>query len=97
MLNEEEQYELILALVRSFDKHITPLASNIKCWKFPASDGMFTIGITITKYEFKSTTPRVLHYMNQLPMKYWPTTNVIHVDEPPIYSEDNNIDALRSL
>ena len=100
----QHRYHLYLALVKAFDSRITPLGSNVICWKSKLHhdetmfEDSFILGMTVERPSFVLGGDSDSFYITyHLPMKYWHMANVIELKKAPPYDGHTSQDVLERL
>lgn len=98
------RYHLYLALVKVLDTYVTPLSTNIMCWKSKLHDDgtmfedSFILGMTVDKPSFIEGGDGESYYITyHLPMKYWNFINVITLEKAPPYDGHTSAQILERL
>lgn len=98
------RYHLYLALVKAFDSRITPIGSNVICWKSKLHDDgtmfedSFILGMTVSQPSFfVGGDPNDFYITYHLPMKFWNMANVIELPKAPPYDGHTSQDVLERL
>ena len=100
----EHRHALFLALVKIYDNYITPLNTNVQCWKTKKHDdgtmyeGWFLLGMTCIKKSFiAGADPEITYISYHLPMKYWHMARVIELDKGPEWDGYTSEDVIKRL
>lgn len=100
----KHRYHLYLALVKVLDSYVTPLSSNLLCWKSKLHDDgtmfedSFILGMTIERPSFIEGGDSEDFYITyHLPMKYWNMVNCITLPKAPPYDGHTSQDVLERL
>lgn len=100
----EHRHRLYLALVKIYDNYITPLGSNVRCWKSRLHqdntmfDGDFILGMSMTKPQFDpDKPPEKWDITYHIPLKYWDLARVVTLPNAPPYDGHTSADVLERL
>ena len=98
----QHRYVLFHALIKAYDKYLTPLNSNVKCWKSKLhSDGTmfdnsFVVGMSVFKRDFDGTeTVKQITY--HYPLDWWYRFDCIELEKAPPYDGHSSNDVLERL
>ncbi len=98
------RYHLYLALIKAFDSRITPIGSNVMCWKSKFHDDgtmfedMFILGMTVSQPSFFiGGDPNDFYITYHLPIRFWHMANVIELEKAPPYDGHTSKDVLERL